>query len=92
VAVTQVAYEVEGWGVAELVVVDERVTWSELPWPRQLDPSQTPAHPGLGPAPVVSRKPSSRSRGFVAEVVQLLQDYFEGERVPLEDVPFDLDY
>ena len=89
-AVTQVAYEVEGWGVAELVVVDERVTWSELPWPRHLDPSQTATHPGLGP--VGSRKPSSRSRGFVAEVVQLLQDYFEGERVPLEDVPVDLDY
>jgi len=90
VAVTQVAYEVEGWGLGGLVVVDERVTWSELPWPRHLDPSQTPTHPGLGP--VVSRKPSSRSRGFVAEVVQLLQDYFEGERVPLEDVPVDLDY
>ena len=34
VAVTQVAYEVEGWGVGELVVADERVVWHELPWPR----------------------------------------------------------
>src|SRR5215475_6232360 len=60
VAVTQVAYEAEGWGIGELVVVDERVVWHELPWPRAepagmiaaaapLDPSQTPTHPGAGP-------------------------------------------
>ncbi len=100
-AVTQVAYEVEGWGVGELVVVDARVVWHELPWPRAerpspkgrggaTDPSQTPTHPGLGA--VVSRKPSGGDRGFVAEVVRLLQDYFAGERVPLGDVPVDLDY
>jgi methylated-DNA-[protein]-cysteine S-methyltransferase len=28
----------------------------------------------------------------VTEVVQLLRAYFDGERVPLEDVPVDLDY
>ena len=89
-AVTQVAYEVEDWGVGELVVVDDRVAWHELPWPRRHEPSQTPTHPGVGG--VVSRKPSSRSRGFVAEVVQLLQDYFAGEQVALEDVPVDLHY
>jgi O-6-methylguanine DNA methyltransferase len=101
VPVTQVAYEVEGWGVGELVVADDRVVWHELPWPRRerpglegagcsQDPSQTPAHPGLGP--VVSPKASRGGRAFVAEVVQLLQAYFAGERVPLEDVPVDLDY
>jgi O-6-methylguanine DNA methyltransferase len=101
VAVMQVAYEVEGWGVGELVVADERVAWHELPWPRPerpgpvrtggaLDPSQTPSHPGLGA--VVSRKASRGSRGFVAEVVRLLQAYFAGEPVPLEDVPVDLEY
>src|SRR5262249_31835822 len=41
---------------------------------------------------VVSRKTSNGDRGFVTEVVALLQAYFEGERVPLEDVPVDLDY
>jgi methylated-DNA-[protein]-cysteine S-methyltransferase len=101
VPVTQVAYEVEGWGVGELVVVDERVVWHELPWPRPTEtgpdgagdaenPSQTPTHPGLGP--VVSRKASGGSRGFAAEVVQLLHAYFSGESVPLDDVPVDLDY
>ncbi|HLX19704.1 MAG TPA: methylated-DNA--[protein]-cysteine S-methyltransferase [Gaiellaceae bacterium] len=29
----QVAYEVDGWGVGELVVADGRVVWHELPHP-----------------------------------------------------------
>ena len=32
-AVTQVAYEVDGWGVGELWLDDERVVWHELPYP-----------------------------------------------------------
>jgi methylated-DNA-[protein]-cysteine S-methyltransferase len=100
-AVTQVAYEVEGWGVGELVVADGRIVWHELPWPRPErpglvrtggaeEPSLTPAHPGLGA--VVSRKASSQDGGFVSEVVRMLRAYFAGERVPLEDVPVELDY
>jgi methylated-DNA-[protein]-cysteine S-methyltransferase len=103
VAVTQVAYEVESWGMGELVVADARVVFHELPWPRAQrlardgttppeDPSQTPTHPGLGPGSVVSRKASRGDRGFVTEVVTLLQAYFEGERVPLEEVAVDLEY
>jgi methylated-DNA-[protein]-cysteine S-methyltransferase len=101
VPVTQVAYEVEGWGVGELVVADERVVWHELPWPRPertgpngtrepQDPYQTPTHPGLGA--VVSRESPERDRGFATEVVQLLQAYFAGDRAPIEDVPVDLEY
>lgn len=101
--VTQVAYEVEGWGVGELVVADDHVVWHDLPWPRPArsgvegvggakSPSQTPTHPGLGAGPGVSRNASRYGRAFVAEVVRLLQAYFAGERVPLEDVPVDLDY
>jgi methylated-DNA-[protein]-cysteine S-methyltransferase len=103
VAVTQVAYEVEGWGVGELVVADERVVWHELPWPRRerpglagaggaQDPSRTPTHPGAGAGRVVSRKASDGGQAFVTEVVQLLRAYFSGEQPPLEDVPVDLDY
>ncbi|HKN63861.1 MAG TPA: methylated-DNA--[protein]-cysteine S-methyltransferase, partial [Gaiellaceae bacterium] len=101
-AVTQVAYEAEGWGIGELVVADERVVWHELPWPRAdglqrgdttpQDPSQTPTRPGGRAAAVVSEKASSRDRGFAAEVVRVLQAYFAGERVPLGDVPVDLEY
>jgi methylated-DNA-[protein]-cysteine S-methyltransferase len=33
-AVRQVAYEVEGWGVGELWLDGDRVVWHELPFPR----------------------------------------------------------
>src|SRR6185437_12493794 len=103
VAVTQVAYEAEGWGIGELVVADGRVVWHELPWPRlerpgpggtglPKGPSQTPTHPGRGALAVLSEEPSDGSRGFVTEVVRMLQAYFAGRRVPLEDVPVDLEY
>jgi methylated-DNA-[protein]-cysteine S-methyltransferase len=103
VPVTQVAYEVEGWGVGELVVADERVVWHDLPWPRaertaggaetgSQIPSRTPTHPGLGLGPVLPHKASNGDRAFVTEVVRLLQAYFAGERAPLEDVPIDLEY
>jgi methylated-DNA-[protein]-cysteine S-methyltransferase len=103
VAVTQVAYEVDGWGIGELVVADGCVVWHDLPWPRAAAarseagrplkaPSQTPTHPGPGASVVIPRKASSGDRGFVTEVVRLLQAYFAGEQVPLDDVPVDLDY
>jgi len=105
VPVTQVAYEVEGWGVGELVVVDGRVVWHELPWPRgerpgvdfaggSQNPSRTPTRPGkgAGAAAVLSPKAPRKDRAFVTEVVRILQAYFAGERVPVEDVPVDLDY
>ena len=102
-AVTQVAYEAEGWGVGELVIAGGRVVWHDLPWPRASrpetggatlpkDPSQTPTHPGQRATAAVSPKASSGDRGFVTEVVRLLQAYFGGEQVPLEDVPVELDY
>jgi methylated-DNA-[protein]-cysteine S-methyltransferase len=37
-AVTQVAYEVEGWGVGELWLDGGRVVWHELPFPRVTAP------------------------------------------------------
>lgn len=94
-AVTQVAYEVEGWGVGELVVSDGQVVWHELPWPRAgaaQDPSQTPTRPGHGAGRFVSRGPSRGASGFVTEVIELLQSYFAGDEVPLDEVPVDLEY
>jgi methylated-DNA-[protein]-cysteine S-methyltransferase len=93
VAVTQVAYEIEGWGVGELVVADGLVVWHESPWPRartSLVPSQTPAHPGLGHG--VSPKASRERNGFVAEVIARLHGYFEGDCGALEGVPIDLEH
>ncbi len=100
VAVTQVVYEVDGWGSGELVVAEGRVLWHELPWPRAgaagtgagdaRDPSRTPTHPGL--PNVVARPASQEARNFAADVVRLLQAYFAGRRVSLEQVPVALEY
>src|SRR5690349_777528 len=93
VATEQVSYEIEGWGVGELVVADGLVVWHESPWPRaepSVEPSQTPTHPGLGP--VVSRKTSRGAGSFVAEVIDAIRRYFAGERHALDDVPVDLEY
>jgi methylated-DNA-[protein]-cysteine S-methyltransferase len=101
VTVAHVVYDVEGWGVGELVVVDERVAWHELPWPRPpgsgpagqsgaRDPSQTPTHPGNGA--ILAEKRSRGCRDFAAKVVQLLHRYFGGEPESLLEVPVDLEY
>jgi methylated-DNA-[protein]-cysteine S-methyltransferase len=37
--VTQVAYEVEGWGVGELWLEGTRVVWHDLPFPRATSPN-----------------------------------------------------
>jgi methylated-DNA-[protein]-cysteine S-methyltransferase len=37
--VTQVAYEVEGWGVGELWLEGQRVVWHDLPFPRVTAPN-----------------------------------------------------
>ena len=38
-SVRQLAYEVEGWGVGELWLDDDRVVWHELPFPRGTKPN-----------------------------------------------------
>jgi methylated-DNA-[protein]-cysteine S-methyltransferase len=95
VAVEQVAYVIEGWGVGELVVEDGLVVWHELPWPRaggSQDPSQTPTRPGQGRGGVVPENPSREGSGFVTEVLQRLRAYFAGETTALAGVPVDLEY
>jgi methylated-DNA-[protein]-cysteine S-methyltransferase len=103
-AVTQVVYEVEDWGVGELVVEDGRVVWHELPWPRRagpegtgvraggtLAPSLTPTHPGMSTDRIARRR--SREDGkFVAELVFRLEGYFAGGQDAFADVPLDLEY
>jgi methylated-DNA-[protein]-cysteine S-methyltransferase len=103
--VTNVAYEVEGWGVGELWLEEGRVVWHELPWPRAVagtvtngrgrggspDPSQTPTHPGASRRSVAAR--DARGGGdFVADLVRRLERYFSGADLPFDDVPVDLEY
>jgi len=93
VAVTQEAYEIDGWGTGELVVDGGRVVWHESPWPRastSLVPSQTPSHPGLGHG--IPRGVSRERSSFVAEVIARLRSYFDGDRTALEGVPVDIEH
>jgi methylated-DNA-[protein]-cysteine S-methyltransferase len=43
-AVTQVAYEVDGWGVGELWLDGDRVVWHDLPFPRPRPLQVTDCH------------------------------------------------
>jgi methylated-DNA-[protein]-cysteine S-methyltransferase len=93
VTVTQVAYEIDGWGTGELVVSDGLVVWHETPWPRAhtpMVPSQTPSRPGLGRG--VSGKASTNGDSFVAEAIARLRRYFDGDCEALDGVPVDLEY
>ena len=83
-AVTQVAYEAEGWGVGELVLADGRVVWHELPWPAR--------SPGPRPGPDPGQTPAGEARDFVTELVRRVQAYFAGAADGFEDVPLDLEY
>jgi methylated-DNA-[protein]-cysteine S-methyltransferase len=76
VAVTQVAYEAEGWGVGELWLEGGLVVWHELPWPRAAGTANG----------------SERGGDVAAELVRRLQAYFAGEAVAFADVPLDLEY
>ncbi len=92
-AVTQVAYEIDGWGTGELVVDGGVVVWHDAPWPRRrtsLLPSQTPSHPGLGHG--VARKGSRERDSFVAEVIGRLRWYFAGDCLALGGVSVDLEH
>lgn len=88
-AVTQVAYEIDGWGTGELVVADSVVVWHEAPWPRAHTPL-VPAHPGPGHG--IPRDVSPEMRGFVADVITRLRAYFDGDCAGLEDVPVDVEH
>jgi methylated-DNA-[protein]-cysteine S-methyltransferase len=76
-AVTQVAYEVDGWGVGELWLEDGVVVWHELPHPSR--PRRK-----LG-------DDRERTLGTSA-LVERLQAYFDGEDVTFEDVAVDLEH
>ena len=67
--VEQLTYQVDGWGMGELVLADGCVVWHELPRVSAADAGAR-RHP----------------------VIDLLQAYFAGEEVELDEVPVDLEY
>lgn len=89
-----VRYEVEGWGVGELLLEGERLLYHELPIPRPVretipnHPQGTPEIPAVSVSGVDSRV----CAGSVPELARRLGAYFAGEPVDFGDVELDLDW
>jgi len=77
VAVSEVAYDVDGWGTGTLWFADGVTVWHELPSPRN-DSSSSGA-----PQPTTHD---------VSRLVARLGGYFAGEQVGFGDIPIDLDW
>jgi methylated-DNA-[protein]-cysteine S-methyltransferase len=98
VAVTQVRYGVEGWGVGELWLDAERIVWSELPRadgrlsgaPIEPAPNLPQGIPRI-PAVSVAGDPSRVRADFVSDLVGRLRAFFAGEAEELDDVELDLE-
>jgi O-6-methylguanine DNA methyltransferase len=87
-----VHYEVDAWGVGELVHDETRLLYHAHPVPRR---ETTPNGPlGMPEIPVIrlSRKGIREGNGFVPKLLRLLGAYFEGEAVTFEEVPVDLEW
>jgi methylated-DNA-[protein]-cysteine S-methyltransferase len=103
--VTRHPYEIEGWGVGELWIGDGRVVVAHDPPTRgvrlhgalspataQSAPQTTPrGTPGV-PTETLSGQTSQRGDELVAELLQSIHSYFNGERVSFVDVPLDSDW
>jgi methylated-DNA-[protein]-cysteine S-methyltransferase len=76
VAVSELGYDVDGWGTGLLWFADELLVWHELPHPR--NDSSPPGKP--------------RRTGTTAQVIARLRRYFAGQRVGFGDLEIDLDW
>ena len=92
VAVEVVRYEVDGWGIGELVHDGSRLLYLDHPRPR---PETSPNAPqGMPEIPVIrlARKRIRVRDGFVSKVLGLVGDYFAREPVRFDGVRLDLDW
>ncbi len=80
--VVRVGYRVDGFGVGELWAADGRLVWHELPRPRPLHASSEVAGAHREPVGSVT----------IAELTEVVQAYFRGERVSFDGVELDLDW
>ena len=97
VPVTEVAYDVDGWGTGLLWFADDVLVWHELPTPRvdsiQLGAPQPTTRFNRNAKNVTRVKPDrDKSVTISPQVVDRLRRYFAGERVGFDDVPIDLDW
>ncbi len=95
-AVSEVGYDVDGWGTGLLWFADGLLVWHELPSPR-ID-----SIPPGAPQPTtrfyrneegVTRVKRDRAESVtISRVVARLRRYFTGERVGFDDLAIDLDW
>ena len=101
-AVSEVAYEVDGWGRGTLWFADGLLVWHELPAPRT-DMSRTATLSVGAPQPtthcesIVEKRTSVRpvradSVTISRQVVRRLRSYFAGKRVRFDDLSIDLEW
>lgn len=104
-AVTRVAYEVEGWGLGEMWLEGRRLVWHELPRPRRDATGRdgrgrrTPTHlmggedhppPSRSTIPRRSARRGDGSGSIARSLVARLERYFAGARVDFSDVELDV--
>jgi methylated-DNA-[protein]-cysteine S-methyltransferase len=83
VAVSEVSYDVDGWGTGTLWFADGQLVWHELP--------STGETAGLPREPPSQERRSLPSSG-ADDLIERIQAYFAGEPVSFEDVEIDLEW
>jgi methylated-DNA-[protein]-cysteine S-methyltransferase len=97
VAVSEIEYDVDGWGRGTLWFDAAVLVWHELPSPRPDTSSSGAPQPTTHCESIVEIRTNVRPdrAGSVTirqQVVGRIRDYFAGERVAFDDVPVDLDW
>jgi len=97
VAVSEVAYDVDGWGTGTLWFADGVTVWHELPSPRNDSSSSGAPQPTTHCDSIVENRTNVGPEGadsvtLAPQVVARLRGYFAGERVEFGDIPIDLDW
>jgi len=97
VAVSELAYDVEGWGRGTVWVADGLLVWHELPSPRDDFSSSGAPQPTTHCESIVKKRTNARpdradSVTIAQQVVERVRDFFAGGRVGFDDVPIDLEW
>ena len=91
--VTRVPYAVEGWGVGELWLSDDRVVLAhEAPSAASLTSSTPPRGAMEPPSGTLSGESATAGDGFVPDLVRRIHSFFAGEPVSFADLELDLEW
>ena len=96
-AVSELAYDVDGWGRGTVWVADGLLVWHELPSPRNDSLASGAPQPTTHCESIVEKRTNVRpdradSVTIAQQLVGRVRDYFAGGRVDFDDVPIDLEW